>query len=179
MNLQERNRAGAAGWDQAVKRLQWHLYEREIEPHRAEVYRRCLRLTQSQAAAEDLVQETLLRGFRVVAQLSRGVDKPAAFLTTVAKNLWTDWQRRPEPIPLDVGELPCRRQPACRSRQLDEGLHRAREVLTKAELRAFIMRDLLQFTSVETAERLGTTNAAVKMAVLRARRRLRAAACSG
>lgn len=178
MKLQGEARGGAAGWSQAVKRLQWHLYEREIEPCRDAVYRQCLHLTQDEATADDLAQETLLRGFRVVAQLSRGIDRPVAFLTTVAKNLWTDWQRRPAPLPIDVGELPCGRQPVFRSRELEEGLLRLNEVLTRAELRAFIMRDLLQFTSEETAKRLGTTNAAVKMAVTRARRRLRAASGS-
>ena len=178
MDPQDESRAGAARWEQAVKRLQWHLYEREIEPCRDELYRRCLRLTRDSAAADDLVQETLLKGFRVVAQLSRGVDKPVAFLNTTAKNLWTDWQRRPAPVPLDVAELPCARHPASQSRQLDEGLLRANGLLTKVELRAFVLRDLLQYTSQEAAQRLGTTNAAVKMAVTRARRRLRAARCS-
>ena len=174
----ETTRDSGTRWDRAVKRLQWHLYERDIEPCRDLLYRQCLKLTANQAVADDLVQETLLRGFRVVAQLSRGVDRPIAFLNTIARNLWMDWQRRPTPMPIDMSELPCPRKPASSSRQLDEGLERLDAVLTRAELDAFVMRELLQFTSVEAAERLGTTTAAVKMAVVRARRRLRAEACS-
>lgn len=171
--ISETSAVTAADWDRAVRRLQWHLYLRDVEPSRAAVFRECLRLTGEVSTAEDLLAETLQRGFRVVAQLCRGIDQPVPFLKRTARNLWTDWQRRPTPVSVDMDSLPHRDHSQVDAYHLRASLRSLARRMPAAELRAFVMRDLLRFTSAETAELLGTTNAAVKMAVMRARRRIR------
>lgn len=57
------------------------------------VYRYALRLTRNPELAQDLTQETFLRGWKSRHQLA---DPNAAkgWLLRIASNVWTDWQRR-------------------------------------------------------------------------------------
>ena len=63
-------------WRNAVRRLQWYLYCRDVEPSRVDLTRYCAALCRD--PAEDLAQEALLRGFAVVGTLWRGMDNPLA-----------------------------------------------------------------------------------------------------
>lgn len=80
-----------------------------IEEHVGSVYRYALRLTRRPDLAEDLTQETLLRGWRSRQKLR---DERAArvWLFKIATNLWTDQLRRGRfrPEALDI-EPPCPR----------------------------------------------------------------------
>src|ERR1700761_7861026 len=80
-------------WDQAIRRLRNHLFTRDIEPLRADLFAYCLRLTGDRAAAEDLQQETLLRGL-ALCQICGGPDNIKAYLFRCASNLWIDHLRR-------------------------------------------------------------------------------------
>jgi RNA polymerase sigma-70 factor (ECF subfamily) len=65
----------------------------DIEEHLGSVYRYALRLTRRPDLAEDLTQETLLRGWRSWQKLR---DQRAArvWLFRIATNIWTDQLRR-------------------------------------------------------------------------------------
>ncbi|MEZ4417300.1 MAG: sigma-70 family RNA polymerase sigma factor [Gemmatimonadota bacterium] len=62
-------------------------FEREALPHLDAVYRFALRLEGSAAAAEDLVQETYLRGFRAWDQYTLGT-KVKSWLFTICRNVF-------------------------------------------------------------------------------------------
>lgn len=64
-----------------------------IEEHVGSVYRFALRLTGRGDAAEDLTQETLLRGWRNRRQL-RDVRLARVWLLRIATNMWNDQTRR-------------------------------------------------------------------------------------
>jgi RNA polymerase sigma-70 factor (ECF subfamily) len=80
-----------------------------IEEHVGSVYRYALRLTGQADAAEDLTQETLLRGWRNRQQLR---DKRLArvWLLRIATNVWNDQGRRAKfRSQTLIEELPCPR----------------------------------------------------------------------
>src|SRR5258706_3474624 len=80
-------------------RTTWFAYVDTVEPLRAPLHAYGMRLTGSVWDAEDLVQDTLLKGF---AMIGRGdlhgpgspVANPRAYLFRTATNLWLDGQRR-------------------------------------------------------------------------------------
>jgi RNA polymerase sigma-70 factor (ECF subfamily) len=78
-----------------------------IEEHLGSLYRYALRLTGRPDFAEDLTQETLLRGWRSRQQL-REERTARVWLFRIATNLWTDHLRRGRfrPETLDI-EPPC------------------------------------------------------------------------
>jgi RNA polymerase sigma-70 factor (ECF subfamily) len=80
-----------------------------IEAHVGSVYRYALRLTRKADAAEDLTQETLLRGWRNRRQL-RDERLARVWLLRIATNLWNDELRKAthRTHPLAV-EPPCPR----------------------------------------------------------------------
>jgi RNA polymerase sigma-70 factor (ECF subfamily) len=80
-----------------------------IEEHAGSVYRYALRLTRRPDLAEDLTQETLLRGWRSRQKL-RDDRAARVWLFRIATNVWTDQLRRGRVCPetLDT-EPPCPR----------------------------------------------------------------------
>ena len=71
-------------------RAAWHRYVDFFTPFRPELYRYCRRLTRDVWDAEDLVQDTMVRGFGVLSNVHRPISNPRAYLIRVATNLWTD-----------------------------------------------------------------------------------------
>ena len=123
--------------------------------------------------ADDLVQETLMRGFGVVGQLSRGMRRPRSYLFRIASNLWIDWCRRSsrETRSEDVVAEAEAVSPSQQA-DLEEADAVLRTLLSETEYRAYVMRFVFQFTAREAAEQLGSSLAAVKMAASRARRKV-------
>ena len=78
--------------DQAT--VAWHRYLDVLVPLRPALYAYCRRLTGNVWDAEDLVQDTVLRGFGALGMADRPIDNPRAYLVRVATNLWTDTMRR-------------------------------------------------------------------------------------
>src|SRR5260221_14605789 len=80
-------------------RLAWFRFVDTAEPHRSDLHRYCLRLTGSVWSAEDLVQDTLLRGYAAIGrgdlhgEASR-MRSLRAYLFRIASNLWIDQVRR-------------------------------------------------------------------------------------
>ncbi len=80
-----------------------------IEDHVGSIYRYALRLTGRTELAEDLTQETYLRGWRAKHKL-RDSRAARVWLLRIATNLWTDHLRRGrfEPVTFE-DEPPCPR----------------------------------------------------------------------
>ena len=76
-------------------------------PHTGRLLRAAMRMTQERAAAEDLVQETLLRAWRAFDQFERGTNCKAwlfRIMLNVSGKSQRSAQARPSPIPLDGRE---------------------------------------------------------------------------
>src|ERR1700688_3076415 len=90
--------------DEMARKLReaWFRYLDTIEPIRPALYRYCRRITRDVWETEDLVQETLLKGFGAIGRgdLSGGPGGPVtdsrAYIFRIATNLWIDQARRRE-----------------------------------------------------------------------------------
>ena len=82
----------------------WHRFLQRTESLRPVLHRYCRSLTGSVWDAEDLVQDTLLRGFAKLGEFSNPIDNPKAYLFRIATNLWVDRVRLVE-IPAPVVDL--------------------------------------------------------------------------
>ena len=141
------------------------------------------------------MQETYARWYALSAQQQDAVEKPGAWLTTVASRICLDLlgsarSRRetyvgewiPEPLP-DPGEWPGARpggataDPADRV-TLDESVSMAflvvLESMTPAERVAFILHDVFGYSFAEVAQIVARTPAACRQLASTARRRIRA-----
>lgn len=134
----------------------------------------CRALTDSDAEADDLLQETLLRALtRPPVDLERPV---LPWLRTVARHLATDARRvrgRVEPeVDVDaLGDDPTDDTEAARA--VDEALVGAVAQLGLAQLSAFLLQTLLGLSADEVAEAVGRTPGNVRVLTHRARETLR------
>lgn len=69
------------------------LFERLLEPHMRRMYRFAFRLTRSQADAEDLFQDVLVKAFSRLDEMA-DLDDPATWLNRVLYNHFVDHRRR-------------------------------------------------------------------------------------
>ena len=158
---------------QSEVRGPWRKYLDSLMPIRSELYRFCLKLTNSPWDAEDLTQDTLLRVFSSLGKMDNDLENPKAYLIRTATNLWVDAVRRQARyqalleleggVEEGVGE---------RSVAASEA---ARELLTRLypqERAALVMKDVLGHSLQEVASVLNTSTGAVKSALHRARSRL-------
>lgn len=160
----------------------WFDYLDSIEAVRPRLHAYCFKLTGSVWDAEDLVQDTLLRGFGSVgrADMSPGVDadgrggkwfeRPQAYLSQIATNLWIDRHRR--------------RHGETLAAEPDAGSQDPKAILTRAagaalfertapqERAAVVLKDVFDFSIEEIAAMLSTTAGAVKSALHRGRDKL-------
>ncbi|MEY9093566.1 RNA polymerase sigma factor [Paenibacillus sp. RC84] len=133
--------------------------------------RYCLSMTKSSWDAEDLAQETWLRAMSSQGKRHANVE---AMLLRIAKNTWIDQSRRKQVL----ARIMKSEQTQAVTRR-DEGLLVIEEAfralfkhLPPLQRTVFLLRDVLGFSSLETAVRLGTTEGAVKAALYRARHSL-------
>jgi RNA polymerase sigma-70 factor, ECF subfamily len=161
--------------DQTAKLLReaWFRYLDAVEPIRPALYRYCRRMTDDIWDAEDLLQDTLLRGFGAI-----GIGElrpvratgPRAYLFRIATNLWIDQVRRRA---LVSGELELR---ASSSPDQSVETHEAASILMSKlapqERAAVVLKDVFDFTLEEIAAILSTTTGSVKSALHRGRSRL-------
>jgi RNA polymerase sigma-70 factor (ECF subfamily) len=136
------------------------------ERYRPELLSYCRKLTRSSWDAEDLTQETLLKSLDQVASHKN----PKAYLFRIAKNAWIDQCRKQK----EEMELNEQAHGKCDHDLL--GLTEALSLLIKKvsplQCVIFLLRDVWSFSAQEVAERIGTTEGAVKSALHRARRNL-------
>jgi len=181
VNFREDGMDREAFTDDAARALRraWFTYLDEIEPLRSPLHAYGMRLTGNVWDAEDLVQDTLLKGF---AMIGRGdlhgpgspVASPRAYLFRTATNLWLDGQRR------RTRERAILAEPAARPADAaPDDLRAAGERLfagTAPKARAaVILKDVFDFTLEEIADQLRTTVGGAKAALHRGRTALKAA----
>ena len=145
----------------------------------------CYRMTGNAADAEEIVQETFVRALEKPPPNTKEAWLP--WLTRVAVNLSRDFLRRrrrtnyvgvwlPSPIPtedLEELEIKTDESPATRY-DLQESVSiaflLALEALTPAARAVLLLRDVFDYSTGETANVLGMTEANVKVTLHRARR---------
>lgn len=145
---------------------------RDVAELHAALRKYCLSLAESAWEAEDLAQDAWLKalgGPRFDAH-----PNPEAYLLRIAKNAWIDRARRsvklsrilktvrpPEGEAADDGAL-----------EMEAAFRALAEHLPPLQRAAFLLRDVLGYSSAETAELLRVTEGAAKAALHRARRNL-------
>lgn len=142
--------------------------------HHDELHRFLLKHCGNREAAEDLLQSVYTKALHHRARFCE-LDKPRAWLFRVARNQWTDEQRRAwrlvngEPF-----EMPVEDNSPTPLESLCECIARALPNLTQTD-RIILQRcDLEGIRQADFAEQHGLTLPAVKARLRRARRRLRA-----
>jgi RNA polymerase sigma-70 factor (ECF subfamily) len=155
-------------------RTSWFRFVDAVAPLRADLHRYCLKLTANIWDAEDLLQDTLLRGFGAIGRgdlhgESSRVENPRAYLFRVASNLWIDSvRRRREETPTDTVSA----SPPLAAREAGEALF---EHAAPQQRAAIVLKDVFAFSLEEIAVLLNTTPGAVKSALHRGRENLMAA----
>lgn len=145
--------------------------DKSIEQLQSVVQRYCLSLTKSTWDAEDLAQDTLLKGLNTIYGTQH--NNPEALLLRIAKNTWIDQSRRkniwtrivkqekPKEFSSNQGTL-----------EIEEALQALIKHLSPLQRTVFLLRDVFGYSNAETAEMLGTTAGAIKAALHRARESL-------
>jgi RNA polymerase sigma-70 factor (ECF subfamily) len=156
-----------------------------LEADRRMLWGVCYRMTGSAADADDLVQETFVRAMENPPPKKDQPLRP--WLVRVAINLSRDLLRHrrrrnytgpwlPSPVPTDEAqrsvELAAPQSDSPSSR-VSFAFLRALEALTPAQRAVLLLRDVLDYSTAETASSLGISEANVKVHLHRARRRMR------
>ncbi|MGH1505312.1 MAG: RNA polymerase sigma factor [Acidimicrobiales bacterium] len=168
--------AGGPPPDQAA------LFERHVVPELPLLYRAARRLTPSNAEAEDLVQDTLLRAFRSVHRFDGR--HPRAWLLTIMRNANINRARKKRPDLLDDPDLTFERDQRFADGETPEAtvLHDAFDAVVEdafarldEPFRAVVeLVDLQGRSYAEAAEALDVPVGTVMSRLHRARRRIRA-----
>jgi RNA polymerase sigma-70 factor (ECF subfamily) len=153
----------------------WFRYLDTIEPVRPRPHGYCLKLTGSIFDAEDLLQETLLKGFSSIGRgefASERVPDPRAYLCRIATNAWIDEQRkriRAERFAAATRDEEATRETTPVTPALGAALF---ERASPQERAAVVLKDVFDFSLEEIADLLSTSVGAVKSALHRGRGRL-------
>ena len=156
-------------------RSAWHRYIDLTAPLRPALHGYCWRLTGNIWDAEDLVQDTLMKGFATLGCTFRRIDNPRAYLLRTASNCWIDAVRRrgveAEASRDAVGDEPAA-GPDAAAGMRDAGA-RLLQWLSPQERAAVVLKELFDYPLDDIAALLGTSVGAVKAALHRGRERLR------
>ncbi|MFC9998331.1 RNA polymerase subunit sigma-70 [Nocardia sp. NPDC127526] len=185
--------AACAGDEQAFREL--------TDPYRRELQLHCYRLLGSLQDAEDVVQETLLAAWRGLAEFEQRSSVRTwlyRIATNRALNVMRSSRRHPvQPIPFEVPEPTARDEIQWLQPYPDELLDAdpekryqnresvelafivALQQLPPRQAAVLVLREVLEFSGAEAAELLGTSPAAVKAALQRARATLDALRAPG
>lgn len=176
----------------AARRGDRDAFTQLVLPYAPTLYRRALRLTGNPADAEDAQQEALLKAFTRLDQFS-GDESEAqsdfnAWVARITTNASIDLlrQRRDSRyVPLEngdpdspeniAGHLPAHgANPEERyaRREMRSLLARAITRLPSELRQVCLLRDVMQYSTQEVAERLGISSVAVRLRLFRAHRRL-------
>ena len=152
----------------------WRGYLDAIAPFRPELYRYCRKLAGNAWDAEDLVQETLLKGFASLSGADSSVANPRGYLVRIATHLFIDARRRRAGEEAALTEQPMEgaHTPTDRA-EVGDASRRLFEALAPQERAAVVLKDVLGFSLAEIAETLATSVGAVKAALHRGRERLK------
>lgn len=146
-------------------------FESIAEPHRPDLWAYCRHLTGSAWDAEDLVQETMLKAFAALPQVWQPLNA-RGYLFRIASNCWIDQLRRERGAVLDDltdhEQLPSPDSPE-RALEISEAMERLVRLLPPRQRVILLLCETLGFRAREVAAMLGTTEAAVKSVLHRAR----------
>jgi RNA polymerase sigma factor (sigma-70 family) len=150
--------------------------ELQIELCGPVLLRYCQKLTGSRWDAEDLVQDTFLKA---LPHLAHPHENPHAFLFRIAKNAWIDKcrkrRRANECLLVDemLGEASTKTTgDAVESPAILDAMSRLLQALSPLQGAVLLLRDVFEFSNLEVANLIGTTEGAVKSSLHRARRNL-------
>ncbi len=153
-------------------------FEAEALPHLDTLYRVALRLTTNPAAAEDLVQDTMLRALRAWNSFRPG-SNARAWLVTILRNQfisgWRSARRGAQPVDIEaIPELADTADPDPEGRffadLVDEEVLAALDRLPEEFREVIVLGDLEGMPYAEVAEALGIPIGTVKSRIFRARR---------
>ena len=162
-------------------------FSRLVEAYSANIYRLALRMLNHPQDAEDVLQETFLKAFRHLKTFD-GRSKLSTWLFRIATNeaLMLLRRRRPEvsidePIegeegeqePVQIVDWCCLPEGEMMSQEARKHLDAAVANLPHSLRVVFLLRDIENLSTLETAEVLGMSETAVKTRLSRARMRLR------
>ncbi|MBM6383270.1 RNA polymerase sigma factor [Paenibacillus illinoisensis] len=139
------------------------------------LYAYCLSLTGSTWEAEDLVQDTCVKMLASSAMQSCSTKQEMnweAYLIRIARNTWIDVIRKREKLACKLDSLKPFMQ-ECAEEERFEEIESAVQILVNElppwQRAIYVLRDLMGYTTAETAEMLDTSEGAVKAALNRAR----------
>jgi RNA polymerase sigma-70 factor (ECF subfamily) len=164
-----------------------------VSPHLPTVYQRARRLTGNAADAEDVSQEALLKAWSRLEQFSGKQDGNGddfrAWLARIAGNTSIDvlrqrrdgkilsleekWGTNEETLGGGIAAREHNPEERCARRETGRTLADAIKQLPADLRQACLLRDVLQYSTQEVAERLGISVVAVRLRLFRAHRRLR------
>jgi len=172
----------------ALQRGDREAFSHLVETYSPQIYRLGLRMLRDPQEAEDVLQETFLNAFRAIGRFE-GRSSLATWLYRIAANqaLMRLRRRGPamvsvdepidggaaEPIPRELFDWCCLPEEEFMTAEVQAHLDRAIHGLSPALKAVFVLRDLEGLSTLETAEALEISEAAVKTRLLRARLQLR------
>jgi RNA polymerase sigma-70 factor (ECF subfamily) len=154
-----------------------------IESHSPSLYRMALRVVRDEAEAEDVLQETFLSAFKAI-QYFDGRSSLGTWLYRIAYNtaLMKLRARRDaisldddagDAMPLQIASPDDSPDEVIVEHETAQMLGDAINTLPKTLREVFVLREMEDFSTLETARKLGITEGAVKVRLHRARHALR------
>jgi RNA polymerase sigma-70 factor (ECF subfamily) len=163
-------------------------FSRLVEAYSGNMYRLALKILDNAQDAEDVLQETFLKAYRHLKNFD-GRSKVSTWLYRIATNeaLMILRRRKPgifsidepwdsadeEQEPLQIVDWCCLPETELMSSEVRKYLDEAIDQLTHSLRVVFLLRDIENLSTAETAEILGLSETAVKTRLSRARMRLR------
>lgn len=170
--------------NKASTMIEWN-FERQVLPHRSSLYQYALAFTHQADAAEDLVQDTLLRALRAFSSY-RAEGEIQSWLFAILRNQFISRYRSDlrgaRPVSLEALQNPetvLSREPGPERRVLaaleNEALRRAVAELPPRCRAVLVLSDMGGFTYQEIADELGVPIGTVRSRLSSARDRVRRA----
>lgn len=163
-------------------------FSRLVDTYSSKIYRLAIKMLNHQQDAEDVLQETFLKAYRGIKSFD-GRSKISTWLFRIATNeaLMVIRKKHPETVsidepieteegeqePLQIIDWCCLPEEELLSGETRQKLDAAVQKLPQRLKVVFILRDINDLSTHETAEILGLTDTAVKTRLSRARLRLR------
>jgi RNA polymerase sigma factor (sigma-70 family) len=147
-------------------------FETAVQPYLSQLKRYCRSLTRSKWDGDDLMQETLLKAIESWSRKRKPLTQ--AYLRRIASNAWIDVHRKRKPAEdlkqdmLEFGDTKEALKPP-----LPDAMELILEKLTPKQRITMIMTEGFGYTAEETADLIDSTEGAVKVALHRARKKLR------
>jgi RNA polymerase sigma factor (sigma-70 family) len=144
-----------------------------IEIYRSELLKYCCTITGSRWDGEDLFQETVIKALN--RQSKSDIRQiPKSYLFRIASNAWIDRcrkQRIDMDLYTDVNDLSG--ESTIDLEDVKEAIDILIKQLSEKQQIVFLLMEVFQYTASEVAEKIATTEGAVKALLSRARKKLR------